>query len=344
MKKILFPLAAMLLWASCAFAGNGEVIVYIWSEYLPDAVIEQFTEETGIKVTIATYDSNEAMYAKVKMLGGEGYDIVVPTSDFITRMGQEGLLMPLDHAQLPNMKHIGDMFLDLPFDPANRFSLPYMWGSTSIGVNTDYFPESSVQRLADLWKPEFAGQLLMPNDMREVFSIALKRLGYSLNDTDPAHLQEAFELLKELMPSVKVFNSESAKQPFLFGEVNVGVNYNGEFYMAAEENPAIRYVYPEEGYSLWMDNLAILKNAPNPENAHAFLNFIHRPEISAVISEEMGYATPNDGAKALLPEEVRNNTTIYPTREQYERGEYLGYIGDKIQLYEELWTRLKTGN
>ncbi|BCS87501.1 extracellular solute-binding protein [Pseudodesulfovibrio sediminis] len=343
MKKTLLAIALVILLATPALAGSGELFLYIWSEYIPDEVVENFTRETGIKVHLSTYDSNEAMYAKIK-LAGKGYDLIVPSSDYVGLMKNENLLLPLDKAKLSNFANLAPQFINQPFDPENTYSLPYMWGSTSIAVNTGTLGTTAVNNIADLWKPEMDGRLLLPNDPREAFSLALKLLGYSLNETDPAHLEEAYLKLKELMPRVRVFDSDSPKQALLSGEVSVGVVWNGEAYIANEENPDIQYVYPPEGFSLWMDSLCIPKGAHNIEEAHTFLNYLLRPDVAAIISSEMGYSTPNAKALELIPEDVRANPIVYPADADIQRGEFQNYLGDATKLYDEYWVKLKTDN
>ncbi len=340
--KRLALLALCLLLASQALAASKELYVYNWSEYMPDSVLEDFTKETGIKVVMSTYDSNEALYAKIKMVDAKGYDLIVPSTDFVARMRKEGLLAPLDKSKLANLGNLDPKLMNRPFDPDNTYSVPYMWGSTAIAVNTKDPAAASVSTFADLWKPELKGKLLLPNDMRGVLGMGLKRLGLSLNETDPAKVGQACDLLMPLMASVRVFDSDSPKQALLNNEVQVAVLWNGEAFIAAGENPDIRYVYPKEGFSLWVDNLCIPKNAANVENAHIFIDYLLRPEVAAFICQEMGYSTPNLAAKAILPEDVRTNAIVYPSSEDMDRGEFETDLGPAVKAYEECWMRLKT--
>lgn len=323
-------------------AAGKELFVYNWSEYMPDSVLEDFEEETGIKVIMSTYDSNEALYAKIKMVDGAGYDLIVPSTDFVSKMIKDGLLQPLDKSKLSNFGQLDPHILNQAFDPGNIYSVPYMWGSTGIAINTTNPAAATVTSFEDLWKPEFKGKLLLPNDMRGVLAIGLKRLGYSLNETDPAKVKEACALLQELVPSVRVFDSDSPKQALLNNEVVAAVLWNGEAYIASTENEAIRYIYPREGFSLWVDNLCIPKNAANVDNAHTFINYLLRPEVAAFICQGMGYSTPNDGAQALLPEGVRANPIVYPADADVSRGEFEVDLGPAVKTYEECWMQLKT--
>lgn len=311
MKRLVLTVLSLML-ATQVLAASKELYVYNWSEYMPDSVLADFTKETGVKVIMSTYDSNEALYAKIRMVDAKGYDLIVPSTDFVARMHKEGLLMPLDKGKLTNLGHLDPKLMNQAFDPDNNYSVPYMWGSTAIAVNTKDPAAAAITSYADLWKPELKGKLLLPNDMRGVLGMGLKRLGYSLNETDPAKVAEACELLVPLMESVRVFDSDSPKQALLNNEVQAAVLWNGEAYIASGENPDIRYVYPAEGFSLWVDNLCIPKNAANVDNAHLFIDYLLRPEVAAFICQEMGYSSPNLAAQALLPEDVRDNAIVYP--------------------------------
>ncbi|WP_432738791.1 extracellular solute-binding protein [Maridesulfovibrio sp. FT414] len=341
MKKLIFTLL-MVAFSSTALAGD--LILYNWSEYMPREVLEQFTKETGIQVKEVTYDSNEAMYTKIKMVADHDYDIVVPSTDFVVRMSAEGLLLPLDKSKLPNFKNLDKRFVDQSFDKGNKYSVPYFWGSSGIAVNTQFVPLEKVKSIKDLLNPELKGRILLLNDLRGVFAIALKANGFSVNDQNPEHIQKAYEFLQKLLPSVKVFDSDSPKQAMLSNEAMVGQLWNGEAYVANQENPAIQYVYPTEGYSLWMDHLSIPRGANNVDEAYKFINFILRPDVAAKIAREMGYSSPNAEAVKLLPEETRNSMISYPSDDILARGEFEVGLGEATPIYEKYWLKLKTAD
>jgi spermidine/putrescine transport system substrate-binding protein len=258
-------------------------------------------------------------------------------------MRREGLLQPVDTSKIANFRLIAPRFTDQSFDPNNKYSIPYMWGSTSLAVNTSLLPAGTVQKTADLWKPELKGRLLLPNDLREVLGIGLKVLGYSINETDPEHLRLAYEKLQTLMPQVRVFDSDSPKQALLSGEVAAGLVYNGEAYVANGENESIVYIYPPEGFSLWLDSFCIPKGAEHSEEAHAFIDYVLRPQVSATISEAMGYSSPNTKAVALLPEAMKKNSIVNPLPEMVAKGEFLDSLDEKtLKIYEQYWVKLKT--
>ncbi len=321
-----------------------KVYIYNWTEYIPDAVLEQFTSETGIKVIYSTYESNETMYAKLKLIKGEGYDLVFPSTYFVSKMSKEGMLQPLNHALLPNIATLDTSLMDKEFDPGNVYSIPYMWGSTGIGVNGDAIAASEVNSWQDLWRKEYRGQVLLQDDMREVFHMALRIKGYSSNSRNPKEIEEAYELLKELMPNVLVFNSDSPRLPYLAGEVNVGMIWNGEAWMAQQENKAITYIYPSEGANFWVDSFVIPAGAKNVENAHTFINFMLRPDIAKACVEENGFATPVTAALPMLEETVRRSEIIFPPAEIVKAGEFQTDVGEALPLYQMYWEKLRSGS
>jgi spermidine/putrescine transport system substrate-binding protein len=345
MKRILFQTVVLflVLCAAAVAAAKKEVYFFNWSEYLPEEVIRQFTKETGIKVIYTTYDSNEAMYAKIRLLDGKGYDIVVPSGYFVSKMGREGLLHEIDKSRLSNFKNLDTQHLDRPFDPGNKYSIPYLWGSTGIIVNSAEIDPATVRSWADLWKPEFKGKVLLLNDVRDVFFMSLRVLGLSGNTTDPDEIQQAYDKLVQLKPNVRLFNSDTPRIPYITGEVSVGQIWNGEAFMAAEENDGFVYIYPSEGAILWMDNLVIPKRAENIDNAYALIDFLMRPDIAKAICEGIGYASPNREAVKLLDEDIRNNRTIYPTKEDLAGADFQVDIGEAVMIYESWWEKLKTG-
>lgn len=346
MKYLRIALVALFFTANInALADQRELNVYIWSEYLPESVIERFTKETGIKVNISTYDNNESLYAKVKLLSNSknGYDIIVPSTYFVSKMRNEKLLMEIDKSKLSNFKNIDEALINKPFDPKNSYSIPYLWGSTAICYNAKYVKDP-IDSWNVLFDPKYKNKVLLTDDVRDVFQVALKLLGYSGNDTNEEHIKQAYKKLKTLMPNVKIFNSASPKLNYINEEVIIGLNHSGEAYMASLENSDIRYVYPKEGAILWMDSVAIPANAQNLKEAYEFIQFILRPEIAKEISESIGFATANKAALPLIIGEIRNNPTIYPGKEIQEKGEFQNDVGDAIVIYEKYWEMLKLGN
>ncbi len=238
------PVASLLgglLLSASATAASDTLNIYNWSEYLPAELIEKFTKETDIKVNYATFESNETMYAKLKLLGGKGYDLVVPSTYYVSKLAEENLLHALDKAKIPAFPSLDTTILNQSFDPNNQYSLPYMWGSTAMGYNGDLIEPTSVKKWQDLWNPDFAGQLLLTDDVRDVFGMALIMNGHSVNSRDEAQIKQAYETLSYLKPNVVLFNSDAPHVPLITGEVNVGMQWNGTAYRAMAENPSIGF-------------------------------------------------------------------------------------------------------
>lgn len=329
--------------AKAQAADAGEVVVYNWTEYIPDEVLKQFEKETGIKVRYSTYDSNEAMYAKVKLTGGQDYDILVPSSYYINKMKQDDLIRELDLTKLSNFSKLDPKFLNQTFDPNNKYSIPFMWGSTGIAVNKKFIDPAKVSKWSDLWKKEYSGKVMLQNDMREVFQMALHTLGRPGNSTKEEDIKAAYEKLQELIPSVKLFNSDSPRTPFLMGEVHIGMIWAGEAYMAQAEDENIVYIYPTDGAILWGDHMVISKNAKNVENAYKFINFILRPDISAEISNYVGYSSPVLQAELepYLEEKAKISRLIFPNEADLKNSEWQVDVGDSLSIYTKYWEKLK---
>ncbi|PQJ66947.1 spermidine/putrescine ABC transporter substrate-binding protein PotD [Photobacterium angustum] len=337
---------AMSMFSNVATADDNnksnELYFYNWSEYIPSDVLEEFTKETGIKVIYSTYESNETMYAKLKTYD-KGYDLVVPSTYYVAKMRKEGMLQKIDHSKIPNFAGLDPNFLNKPFDPNNDYSIPYIWGATGIGVNTDMIDKSKITSWADLWDPKWQGQLMMMDDAREVFHVALRKLGYSGNTEDPKQIKAAYEELKKLMPNVLVFNSDYPANPYMAGETSLGMLWNGSAYMARKDGAPIDIVWPKEGAIFWMDNISVPKNAKNVDNAYKMINFLLRPDIAAKIALQIGYPTPVAAAKKLLPADFVNDPSIYPPQSVMDAGEWQNSVGPMTEVYEEYFQKLKAG-
>jgi len=335
---LVFALAGT---AVAAQKSKGQVVVYNWSEYIPQDVLDDFTKETGIKVIYSTFESNEAMFAKVKLQRGKGYDVVVPSSYYVQIMSRDKLLQPLNHAKLPNLVNLEPNLMNQEYDPGNKHSVPYMWGATGLAYNTKHVPEGKLTRWSQLLQPEFKGNIIMTDDLRDAFGLALRAKGHSINSKDPAQIKEAFEFLTQLKPSVRVFDVTAIKQALISEEVWLGPIWNGDFLVAEEENDKLAYVFPEEGALLWVDSFVIPSGAANVENAHIFINYMLRPDVALRAIEEYKYSTPNLKAIELLPDELRNNRILVPGPEELKNAEFTTYIGEALAIYEKYWEELK---
>jgi spermidine/putrescine transport system permease protein len=315
--------------------------LFIWSNYIAPETVARFEARHGVKVNVDLYDSNEALLAKLQA-GNAGYDVICPSDYSVQVLLAQGLLRPLDHSALPNLRNIDASFLDRSYDPRNVHSVPYFWGTTGIAYDRARVREP-VDSWSALWDPRYEGRILMLDDAREVFGAALKRRGQSLNTTDPAILAMARDDILRQKPLVRAYNSSSFEDVLLSGDVWLAQGWNGQFARAMDQNPDIVYAIPKEGSTLFIDNLAIPRDAPDPALAHLFIDFTMEPEIAAEICRTMRYSSPNRAAWPLLPPEVRDHRAVFPPPEVVERLELIRDLGEATVLYDRLWTEIKSG-
>lgn len=346
MKKTLLLLVTLLgitgvylHWGTAKPAKN-EVVVFNWSDYIPQEVLNDFTRETGINVVYSTYESNESMFAKIQLIGEgkHGYDVTVPSTYYINMLRAKELIQEWDMSRLGNLKNIDDNFLDQDYDPGNRYSIPYMWGALGILVNKNHIDPAGIRSWSDLHNPDFAGSLLLSDDLRDMLGIALKSNGLSPNSASEQDLRQALSWLLKLKPLARVFSTE-VKQPFSGGETHIGVGWNGDALALALEHPEITFIWPREGSLIWVDSFVLLKGAPNAENAHTFVNYMLRPEVAAKCVAEYMYSTPNRAALALLEKELRQNKVFMPPAAYLNQSEYLLDLGPAMRLYSEHWEK-----
>ena len=338
MKKLVALLLVALLWAPAALARKEQVVVYNWTEFIPQDVLTDFEKETGIKVVYSIFESNESMFAKVKMLGGKGYDVIFPSSYFVDLMRKADLLQKLDHAKLPNLKNLDPALLDQPYDPGNQHSIPYMWGSLGLAYNSKHVPKGSLTKWSQLLNPEYKGKILLINDLRDAFGLALKATGHSLNSRVPSELEEAYQFLLALKKSIRIFDVETIKQNLITEEVWISPIWDGNYLIAKEENPALEYVFPENGAVYWVDSFVISAGAENLDNAYRFVDYMMRPEVAARCMTEYRYISPNREGQKLLKE----GTILLPPAHLLEKAEFIGDVGEALPLYTKYWEQLKT--
>ncbi|QJC29011.1 extracellular solute-binding protein [Enterobacteriaceae endosymbiont of Plateumaris rustica] len=321
---------------------NNTVIFYNWTEYVPSGLLEEFTKETGIKVIYSTYESNESMYTKLKTYKKESYDLIVPSTYFIAKMRNEGMLQKIDKKKLTNFINLDPKFLNKSFDPNNDYSIPYIWGATVIAINNNEINLNHINSWNDLWNSKYKNSISLVNDAREVFQMALMKLGYSGNDTNLNHIKDAFKELKKLMPNIITFNSDNPGIPFIEGEALIGMIWNGSAYAVKKLGIPLKIIWPKEGGIFWMDSFAIPSNAKNVEGALKLINFLLQAKISAQVAQITGYSTPNLAAKKLLPKNIINDNTLYPNDKIIKKGEWQNDIGDNINKeYEIYFQKLK---
>jgi spermidine/putrescine transport system substrate-binding protein len=332
----------IFIFSTTAWANKPVVNLYIWEGVIADEVIQQFENETGIVVNISMVDSNETLFTKLKTLRRPTYDIIMPTTDYLERLRNQGMLEHLDRHKLPNIQYLDPFFLHREYDPENAYSLPFIWGVTGIALNHQYFSPVQITQWKDLWKSDFRNRLLMINDSRELFSMALIALGFQVNDQNPEHLRLAYEKLKALLPNIKIYVADIVKTIYADEDALVGMVFNGDLYKIQADNPNFRFIYPEDGFVIWTHSLAIPKNAPHLDAAHRFLNFLMRPEIAVITTTKMGYTTANLSARKLLPHELQENPILFPSEAILSSGQFERDVSDQtLSLYEKYWQLLK---
>ncbi len=342
MKKWFMAFVLVLTCSTLALANERkEIIIFNWSEYIPQAVLDQFTKETGIRVIYTTYESNEAMYAKLKLLDGKGYDIVVPSSYFVDLMQKDGLLAPIDKEKLPNLKDVDPFIMANSLTEDDTYSVPYMWGAQGFMVNKKAVDPAEITSWNDLLRPEFHGKLLLSDDLRDSFGAALKATGASINSTNTEEIQKAYLWLRELSKGVRIFDVTAAKQALISEEVMAGLIWNGDAYIANAENPDLTFIYPKEGVPLWVDSFAIPSGAKNIDNAHIFINFMLRPDIAAICVEEYNYTSASLETKELLDKELVDSNLLFPTEDNLRNSEFTKSLGEVQKIYEGYWEDLK---
>lgn len=320
-----------------------EIMLYGWVEYMPQSVMDAFTQETGITVKYVSYESQED--AAQSMRDGNVYDLVILGPEFIPTLLQENLLQPIDYSLIPNFKYISPNFRELAFDPGNKFSVPFHWGTTGILVRTDLV-NRPITSWNDLWDDEFSGKVGIWPIPRAIIPIALKALGYSANSENPDELAKAEDYLLKLKPNaVIVSNLESSVVPMMErGEVVIAYGWAYDAILAADQNLPIEYILPDEGSVLWTDHFVIPSNANNPQGAEMFLDFILRPEIAGQIINESFYPMPHDTASAYVLPQLLNNPVIYPDAEHIKNAEItLPLDAERQVLYDQIWAGFLAG-
>ncbi len=322
---------------------NGEVIVYNWGEYIDPETITLFEKETGIKVVYDEYETNEIMYPKVEA-GATAYDVLCPSDYMIQKLIENDLLQEIDFDHIPNVKNIGQQYFDSSkeFDPENKYSIPYCFGTVGILYNKTMVTEP-VDSWSILWDEQYADNILMQDSVRDAFMVALKLKGYSMNTLNETELNEAKQLLINQKPLVQAYVVDQVRDKMIGDEAAIGVIYSGEAIYTQRENENLEYVIPKEGTNVWIDSWVIPKNAPNKENAEKFIDFMCRDDIALMNFEYITYSTPNDAARELIEDEdIKNSPIAFPDLSKYNHLETFHYLGSEGDaLYNELWKEVK---
>ena len=312
---------------------------FTWSDYVDPESVAKFEKTRGVRVVVDTFGSNEELLAKLQS-GMTGYDVVVPSDFMAGLMARLGLLAELDLEKIPNVQHLETHLQHLPFDPTHRFAIPYLWGTAGIGYNADVVtpPPTSWEAL---WDPQFSGRISMLNDEREVFGMALRALGYSLNSVDPQAIQEAKQKLIVQKPLVKAYTSEQFDQLLVAGEVVLAHAWGGPVARAMRERPSIRYAIPQEGGTIWTDCLAVLASSPNQALAMDFINYLLDEDVALLTSQRLLFASANRHVRGRLPADIRDNPAVYPPGDVLPRMEWIEDVEKAIRYYDRAWTELK---
>ena len=324
---------------------NGEkLVVYNWGEYIDPEVLTMFEEETGIDIVYEEFETNEILYPKISS-GAIAYDVICPSDYMIQRMIENDLLSEINFDNIPNLKNIGKQYLERSrqFDPENKYSVPYCWGTVGILYNKMMVDEP-VDSWSILWDPKYKDNILMQDSVRDAFGVTLKYLGYSLNSIDLDELTEAKNLLIEQKPLVQAYVIDQVRDKMIGNEAALGVIYSGEAIYTQKENSNLEYVIPKEGSNIWIDSWVIPKNAEHKENAEKFINFLCRPDIALMNFEYITYSTPNEAARELIEDEsIRNSEIAFPDLSKYDNLETFQYLGTEAdQVYGDLWNKVKS--
>lgn len=353
MKKTLaLVLAAVLLVSLFAGCGggstsgkageNGELNIYNWGgDYMDLSLLDQFEDETGIKVNYNTYESNEQMYSVLRQ-GGVDYDLIIPSDYMISRLIDEDMLEPLNFDNIPNFSLISDNFKDPEYDPGNVYSIPYTWGTVGIIYDPDKV-SGPVTDWSGLFDEANAGQILMFDNSRDAMGIALMHLGYSINTTDENELNEAFELLKSQKPLLQGYVMDQIFDKLEGGEAAIGPYYAGDYLLMLENNPDLKFCLPKNGTNVFVDSMCVVKNAANKENAELFINYILGTETNMINTEFIGYASPNGEVAEEMGYTQEELDVLYPSDEYLAKCEsYINLPQETLDFYDALWVSLKS--
>ncbi len=348
MRKILSAVAialfSVLLLSGCSKSEGEKVYVYNWGEYIDREVLKEFKKQTGIEVVYEEFEMNEDMYPKIKSNAVQ-YDVVCPSDYMIQKMIEEDLLAEINFDNVPNIKNIDPAYLKSAeaFDPGNKYSVPYCWGTLGILYNKTMVDEP-IDSWSVLFDEKYSGNILMMDSVRDAFGIALVYLGYSLNSTNEAELEEAKALLQQQYPLVQAYVVDQVRDKMIGGDAAIGVIYSGEAIYTARENPDLEYVVPKEGSNVWIDGWVIPKNCRNKENAEKFINFMCDAKIALKNFEYITYSTPNAAARDLITDEdIKNSPVAFPDQSILDRCTPYQYLGEDIEaMYIDKWNEVKS--
>lgn len=315
--------------------------IYTWTQYSDSQVMKTFNIQTGIKVVADVYDSNEFMLAKLRAGGGGSYSIIYPSDYMVQKMTKLDLLKPVNHQKVMGLENLLPQFKNPTYDPKNQYSIPFAWGTTGFIYNSEIL-KTPPDDWDYLWqnKDILNKRMTLLNDIREVMGGVLKMLGYSYNSQDENAVKQAYEKLKELKGAIAAFDTDAWRNQILTGDLLLSMCYSGDAVNIIKENPKLKYVIPKSGSSLWTDTMVIPRTSGNIDGAYAWINFMLQPEIGAKMSDRLGMATTNQAGLELLPQDVQNNTTLFPPQSIIDKCDRITPLGKIEELYERYWTEL----
>lgn len=340
---LTFVLSASMLVGCGGSKKSSEVLnIYNVGDYIDEDLVSKFEEETGVKVVYETYDTNEAMYQKLKS-GSTNYDLIFPSDYMVEKLIEEDMLNEIDYSNIPNYeKNIMDNFKNPTYDPNNKHSVPYLWGTFGVVYNKTMVDEADLKGWDVLWNKKYEGQIQMLDSVRDTMGIALMKLGYSLNSEKQSEIEQAKQELINQLPLIQAYVNDDGKDRLLAGDAAMGIYYSGDASVMMKENTDLAYYIPETGTNKWIDAMCIPKTAENKKEAEQFINFMLDGENALQNIEYIQYSTPNKAAFDLLSDEMKNDKTAYPSEEIINKSEsFLNLPKDVLKMYDEAWTEIK---
>ncbi len=321
---------------------KNEITIYNWNNFLPKNILKSFTQVTGVKVNYFTYTKEEVVYEKIKALNGRGYDLLILSAELVQKMRDNGLLQAIDHRKLKNFTDLNPKLLNKFFDPDNEFSIPYLWSTLGIGINRGQTESENITHWKDLWHKKWKNKLLLYDNMRYLFAIALKVNGHSINSRDSDEIKQAYQKLRKLIPNIKRLSSFlELNNRFLIKAESAGIIKNPSALKLKRKLPNFQYIYPKEGSIFFTANFVIPSHANNIENTYAFINYLLRPEIAVRCVKGLNQSTPNLEALKLLDKHLSQDTILFPDEEVFEKAEFDANIGKTKEIYQLYWRKLK---
>lgn len=315
--------------------------IYTWSQYTDRELLQGFSDQTSIKVNADVYDSNEVMLAKLRAGGGGNYSVIYPSDYMVQKMIGLDLLTQLNRDKLTGLDNLFPEFQNPTYDANNSYSIPFSWGTTGLIYNSEIL-DPPPEDWEYLWENQnkLKKRMTLINDVREVMGAVLRMLGYSYNSQNENEIKQAYEKLQSLKPAIAAFDTDAWRNQILAGDLLLAMCYSSDAVKITRENPKLKYITPKSGSSLWTDTIAIPKTSPNVDGAYTWINFMLQPLVAAQMSQRLKVATPNMEAYQQLPEDLQNNTSLFPPESIVERCERLAPVGELEAVYERYWTKL----